>query len=158
MGILFERTLTEKGQDMPRVRLLLFLCLVGGFSYGSALSPTACAQSRQPLTHVTAVQCTIQPQPPLLVVTAQGEIPPKGYQEPQLSRRHSTQPPADGMQEYDFTAITPDGVEKKISKKPEATDKWADYTHDAPWLKGVRIYGVAEGIKEALLQSCGRGQ
>jgi hypothetical protein len=37
MGILFERTLTEKGQDMPRVRPLLFLCLVGGFSYGTEL-------------------------------------------------------------------------------------------------------------------------
>jgi hypothetical protein len=141
---------------MPRFRTPLFLFLLVGFSYGGDCSYTAFAQSRQTLTHVTDVWCTIQQ--PLLVVTAQGEVPPKGYQEPQLSRRRYTQPPADGMQEYDFTAITPDGVEKKISKKPEATDKWADYTHEAPWLKGVRIYGAADGIKEVLLQICGQGK
>jgi hypothetical protein len=89
---------------MPRFRTPLFLFLLVGFSYGGDFSYTAFAQSRQTLTHVTDVQCTIQQ--PILVVTAQGEVPPKGYQEPQLSRRRYTQPPADGMQEYDFTAIT----------------------------------------------------
>jgi hypothetical protein len=106
---------------MPRFRTALFLCLMGGFSCGGDCLPTAFAQSRQTLPHVTDVQCTIQPQQPLLVVTAQGAMPPKGYQEPQLSRRSYTQPPADGMQEYDFTAITPDGVEKKIGSFHETT-------------------------------------
>jgi hypothetical protein len=136
----------------------MVLLLAVGVSVGGYFVHSARAQSRQILTDVTTVQCTIQQQPPILVVTVQGEIPPKGYQEPQLTRRPSTQPPADGMQEYDFTAVTPDGVEKKIIKHPEATDKWANYAHEAPWLQGVRIYGVANGIKEATLQACRQGQ
>jgi hypothetical protein len=133
----------------------MFLLLAVGVSIGGYFTPSARAQSRQILTHVTDVRCTIQQQQqPLLVVTVQGEMPPKGYQEPQLTRRRYTQPPADGMQEYDFTAVTPDGVEKKIIKPPEATDKWADYAHAAPWLKGVRVYGVADGVKEETLQAC----
>jgi hypothetical protein len=137
----------------------MFLLLAVGVSVGGDFTHSARAQSRHVLTHVTDVQCTIQQQQqPILVVTVQGEMPPKGYQEPQLTRRRYTQPPADGMQEYDFTAVTPDGVEKKIIKQPEATDKWVDYAHEAPWLKGVRIYGVADGIKEETLQACGQGK
>jgi hypothetical protein len=102
----------------------MFLLLAVGLSVGGYFTYSARAQSRHILTHVTHVQCTIQQQQqPLLVVTVQGEIPPKGYQEPQLTRRRYTQPPADGIQEYDFTAVTPDGVEKKIRKQPEATDQ-----------------------------------
>jgi len=137
----------------------MFLLLAVGVSIGGLFTHSARAQSRQILAHVTNVQCTIQQQQqPILIVTVQGEIPPKGYQEPQLTRRSYTQPPADGIQEYDFTAVTPDGVEKKIIKQPEATDKWADYAHAAPWLQGVRIYGVADGIKEETLQACRQGK
>jgi hypothetical protein len=144
---------------MPRFRTPMFLLLAVGVSVGGYFPHSARAQSRQILTQVTDVQCTVQQQQqPILVVTVQGEIPPKGYQEPQLTRRRYTQPPADGIQEYDFTAVTPDGVEKKIIKQPEATDKWADYAHEAPWLKGVRVYGVADGIKEETLQACEQGK
>jgi hypothetical protein len=136
----------------------MFLLLAVGVSVGGYVTHSARAQSRQILTHVTDIQCTIQQQQPILVVTVRGEIPAKGYQEPLLTRRKYPQPPADGIQEYDFTAVTPDGVEKKIIKQPEATDKWAAYAHEAPWLKGVRIYGVADGIKEETLQACEQGK
>jgi hypothetical protein len=135
-------------------RISMVLLLVADFAAG-ALCHTAYAQTKQTLHQITAVRCRIQQTTvPTLVVTAQGAIPAGGYQQATLSRRRYVQPPADGIQEYDFTAVTPDGVTTPARKPPEATDNWPNYAQEAAWLKGMRIYGVADGIKEETLQTC----
>jgi hypothetical protein len=133
----------------------LVALLVGGLAAGGAGVTTALAQARKTLPQIVEMQCTIQQTaPPALVITATGAIPAGGYQEAQLKRRQYGQPPADGIQEYDLTAVTPDGVTTPVSKRPEATDQWRNYAQEAPWLKGMRIYGVADGIREAKLNTC----
>lgn len=52
----------------------MFLLLAVGMSVGGYFTHSPRAQSRQILTHVTDVQCTIQQQQPILVVTVQGEM------------------------------------------------------------------------------------
>lgn len=90
-------------------------------------------------------------QPPNLVVTACGEVPTGGYKNPKLVRVVYVTPPDDGMQEYYFFADKPSGQVPQVITAIEASDTWKRYTEEAPWLKGLRIYGVGKGIKEVML-------
>jgi hypothetical protein len=93
--------------------------------------------------------------PPNLVVTAVGELPTGGYTEAVLSRVVYSKPPADGIQDYVLTAVKPSGIVPQVISRVEASDTLKAYTEAAPWMKGIRVHGVGEGVKEILLSSPG---
>jgi hypothetical protein len=84
--------------------------------------------------------------PPTLVVTVTGQVNTAGWSDPQLSRRVYVRPPADGIWEFDLFAIPPAGKPPAAVSKIQAADRWPDF--DAAIVKGVRVYGVDDGVVE----------
>lgn len=84
-------------------------------------------------------------EPPNLVVTAVGQVPSGGWTEVQLLRREYVRPPADGIWEYDLLAKPPEGFAAQVISKVKASHVWEQV--DAAKLKGIRVYGLGEGIK-----------
>jgi hypothetical protein len=128
--------------------LLVFTCLLTG----RAISAEAETGPRVVVATILDVEFGIQKSlPPNLVVTAIGEVPTGGYGEPLLTRVVYSKPPADGIQDYVLTAVKPTGFVTQVISKVEASNTWKAYSEEAPWLKGVRIHGVGDGVKEILL-------
>ncbi|MDB5311757.1 MAG: hypothetical protein JWO38_5959 [Gemmataceae bacterium] len=82
--------------------------------------------------------------PPFLDVTATGEVPTGGWTGTKLTRRTYVKPPADGVYEYDLTAVPPAGIAAQVISKVTATDRWKDPPKD---IKGVKVYGAGDGVK-----------
>lgn len=82
--------------------------------------------------------------PPILAVTATGQVPTGGWTGAKLTRRDYEKPPKDGIYEYDLTAVPPDGIATQVLSKVTATDKWKDPPKD---MKGIKVYGVGDGVK-----------
>jgi hypothetical protein len=82
--------------------------------------------------------------PPVLIVTAVGEVPTGGWTGAKLTRRTYIKPPADGVYEYDLTAVPPTGAATQVVSKVKAKDEWKDPPEG---VKGVKVYGVGEGVK-----------
>ena len=85
-------------------------------------------------------------QPPNLLVTATGEVPKAGYTKPTLIRVSYVTPPADGIQDYFLLATPPSGPAADVVSKVTARDRWKGFTDEAPWIKGIRVHGVGDGI------------
>jgi hypothetical protein len=85
--------------------------------------------------------------PPVLVVTAVGQVMSLGYSKPALTRATYTAPPKDGVQEYTLTAIPPAEAAGQALADVTAEDAWTDFEKEAPWLKGVRIKGKGDEVK-----------
>lgn len=82
--------------------------------------------------------------PPILVVTAIGEVNSGGYTNPQLEKREYTTVPADGIWEYELTVEEPTGQGSTTAledTKPK-DHKWEGYPEAD--VKGVKIYGSEE--------------
>lgn len=84
-------------------------------------------------------------EPPNLIVTAVGQVPTGGWTEVQLLRREYVRPPADGIWEYDLLGKPPEGFATQVISKVKATHVWEEV--DATKLKGIRVYGLGEGVK-----------
>ncbi len=87
--------------------------------------------------------------PPQLTVWARGNAQAGVHARPQLIRIESPTPPADGIQEYRLLAMPATGSDATAGI--EATDRWSTVARDAPWIRGVRILGKGDGIREVLL-------
>lgn len=97
---------------------------------------------------VVSVDVKIQESdPPTLVVTAVGQVPTGGFSGVKLTRVTYIMPPKDGIQEYTFTAVPPDGPATQALSKVTGVDRWTGYNTAAPWLKGVRVGGVTKLLK-----------
>ena len=84
--------------------------------------------------------------PPNLIVTAMGEVPTAGWENTQLLRREYVTPPIDGIWEYDLVSEPPKGPAAQVISVVHGTNTWKAY--DADNVKGVRVYGEGDGIKE----------
>lgn len=84
-----------------------------------------------------------------LTVTAVGEVPTAGYTSPTLTRVTYIRQPLDGIQDYTFRAVPPDGVAAQVISQIEASDTWKGVP---PWVKGVRIHGAADGVLVKMLR------
>ena len=78
------------------------------------------------------------------VVTATGTVPTGGWSGAKLTRRDTKKAPADGVYEYDLTAVKPSGIAIQVISEVKATDRWKTPPAD---IKGVKVYGVGEGAK-----------
>ncbi len=78
-----------------------------------------------------------------------GQVSSSGWTEVQLLRREPATEPADGIWEYDLLAKPP---VKPVPMSPTtivATEYWQNI--DPTKVKGIRIFGVGQGVKEFLL-------
>jgi hypothetical protein len=78
-----------------------------------------------------------------LTVTAVGEVRTAGYTKPTLTRVTYIKQPDDGIQDYTFEAVPPDGVAAQVISEVKASDTWESLPD---WVRGVRIHGVGEGV------------
>lgn len=86
--------------------------------------------------------------PPNLIVEVVGDTPNPGWVFPMLVRRIYVTPPADGIWEYDFLAVR-SGSPLTVLEEIRASNFWEDY--DEKNVKGVRVYGVDEGVMQRKL-------
>ena len=84
--------------------------------------------------------------PPTLVVNVHGRVPTGGYSNITLVRAVYTQPPQDGIQDYFLLATPPTGIATQALVEVKASHRWKGYSKEAPWLKGIRVHGVGDGV------------
>ncbi|MBM3997920.1 MAG: hypothetical protein FJ297_00005 [Planctomycetes bacterium] len=84
--------------------------------------------------------------PPNLVVTVTGEVPTGGFNKAKLVRVTYVTPPEDGIQDYILFAVPPTGPVIQVISQVEAKDTWKGYTKEGPWIKGLRVHGVDDGV------------
>jgi hypothetical protein len=91
--------------------------------------------------------------PPTLVVMATGQVSSGGYSGTKLARATYVQPPADGIQDYQLVTVPPTEPSIQVISQVNATDRWKGYDKEAPWLKGIRVHGVGEGVMVKMLRA-----
>ena len=84
--------------------------------------------------------------PPNLVVDATGQVPTSGYSKVQLMRVVYATPPEDGIQDYVLLAVPPSDQAAAVVSEVKAVDRWTGYEREAPWIKGMRVHGVDDGV------------
>jgi hypothetical protein len=93
----------------------------------------------------TADVFVLKSKPPLIGVTAAGQVPTTGWTEPQLTPWFYIAPPADGIQDFDFQAEPPSGlilpVTTPIAASTVLNRDPANYWGEGLPLRGVRIHG-----------------
>jgi hypothetical protein len=102
-----------------------------------------------PLKTIKEVVVSLSKDKKELVVSATAEVPTGGWTDPRLTRREYVKPPADGIYEYDFTALKPKGLVPQAISEVKAIDKWKNPPAD---VKGVKVYGTKDGVKSAKIE------
>ncbi|MCR9255332.1 MAG: hypothetical protein NXI16_04475 [Alphaproteobacteria bacterium] len=84
--------------------------------------------------------------PPIPFVEAVGEVPTSGWTNAMLVPRVYVDPPADGIQDFDFVAEEPTGdVAQIVSEIPAQPF----FFYDMPdWVVGVRVHGANNAVEE----------
>jgi hypothetical protein len=104
------------------------------------------AQAAEPVTVPTVLKVSLTKG--VMVVT--GEVPTGGYTDPMLIKVTYVKQPDDGIQDFTFVATKPTGIVTQAVTKITARYDWKG---ELPaWVKGVRIHGVGDGIKTAILE------
>lgn len=131
-------------------------CLLLLVALPLALLTATVAATEDRLEHVPvilAIKCSIQKsQPPNLVISVVGQVPTSGWKNPQLDPRIYVKPPADRVWEYDFLAKRPSGPVLQVLTEIKGEHTWKDYPEAQ--VKGVRVFGVGNGVKEIKLSDC----
>ena len=102
------------------------------------------------LKTVKSVTATLSKDKKSLVVDVVGEVPTGGWKDAKLTRRTYVKAPADGVYEYDLTAVKPDGIVTQVISEVKASDTWEN---PPAGLKGVKVYGVGDGAKTAKIEN-----
>jgi hypothetical protein len=106
------------------------------------------AQEREVVAKILSVNLAMNKKnPPDLLIHVVGEVPTTGYSQVKLSRVNYTVPPKDSIQDYVLYAVPPEGIVEQIISEVEASDTYLNFPIAAPWMKGIRIHGIGDGIK-----------
>jgi hypothetical protein len=89
--------------------------------------------------------------PPTMTVQATAVFDSPGYMHPRLERSTHKVPPEDGFLDYDFSATTPLRPSAGGPSVMGATDRLNNVATEARWIRGIRVHGVGEGIREVTL-------
>jgi hypothetical protein len=89
----------------------------------------------------------LKSEPPILVITAEGNTASAGWTEGELNPYVYIMPPADGYYEFDFVAKPPSGPAGSVLTSIGAKTAWPDFPKN---LKGVKIYGSKNSMKKEL--------
>ena len=105
------------------------------------------SEDQKPVYEVTEVTVNIlESMPPTLVVNASGNTRTGGWTNAGLARRVYIDPPADGIQDYDFVATPPDGGSTDaITEIKAAPDSWHD---PSAWVRGVRVHAETNKLEK----------
>lgn len=115
--------------------------------------PAAHGADSEIVENITHVKVHFQlSQPPNLVVKATGEVPTAGYTGTHLLRVVYVQPPPDGIQDYFLMSRPPEDPAAQVVSTVTASNVYPQVTVAAPWLKGVRVHGVGDGVKTHYLE------
>lgn len=97
---------------------------------------------------VTSVHASIlERDPPILSVEAAGTIRTGGWSDGHLSPYIYVNPPADGIQEFDFEATPPGGDVIEVISEITA----APYREPcSDWVRGVRVYSETNEIESSV--------
>ena len=87
--------------------------------------------------------------PPQLFVAVSGEVPGGGFTDVTLTRVSYSKPPEDGIQDYYLKALPPTQPAIAVISEVKARDRWLGMPS---WVKGIRIHGVEDGVKEKLFK------
>ena len=125
-------------------------CLGAVLGIALLLGPAASAQEKQGprlVARILKVDFDVQDiKPPNLVVTAVGQVNTGGYTKPRLLRAVYATPPEDGIQDYFLLVVPPSGFVTQVISEVKASDTWKGYAKEAPWLKGIRVHGIGDGV------------
>ena len=97
----------------------------------------------EPVTVPKVVSAKLTVAKGALTVSAVGEVRTAGYTKPTLTRVTYIKQPDDGIQDYTFQAVPPDGIAAQVISQVTASDTWESVPD---WVKGVRIHGVGDGV------------
>jgi hypothetical protein len=84
-----------------------------------------------------------------LTINATGQVNTGGWKDAKLTRKEVKEAPADGIYEYEMTAVRPTGIVPQIVSKVKASDTWENPPAD---LKGIKVLGVGDGAKTAKVE------
>jgi hypothetical protein len=134
-------------RDVIGCLVLLGLLLGGPLGLGTSLLGEE--KPAEPITVPKVVSAKLAVAKGSLTVTAVGEVPTAGFTKPTLTRVTYVKQPDDGIQDYTFEAVPPDGVAAQVISEVKASDTWESVPD---WVKGVRIHGVGEGVLVKMLE------
>jgi hypothetical protein len=96
------------------------------------------------VAEVTLVRVWLQEsQPPLLVVEYKGLVSTTGWSQPELWPRFYTEPPADGIYDFDFMALPPDGPSSDQIYEIGDEVSMAGAPHD---IVGIRVHAANNSL------------
>jgi hypothetical protein len=128
------------------------LTVLGGLALllATLTSRLAVAEEKpgEPMTIKKVISAKLELANGALTVTVVGEVPTGGYTKPTLTRVTYFRMPDDGIQDYTFQAMPPEGVAAQVISQVTATDKWPALPK---WVKGVRIHGAGQGVLVKML-------
>jgi hypothetical protein len=116
-------------------------CLAVVLALGSPLAGEE--KPAEPITVPKIVSAKLTVAKGALTVSAVGEVRTAGYTKPTLTRVTYIKQPDDGIQDYTFEAVPPDGLAAQVISEVKASDTWESVPD---WVKGVRIHGVGDGV------------
>ena len=87
-------------------------------------------------------------QPPHLVINSTGFVTTSGWTNGRLEPRFYIQFPADGIQDFDFVADPPEGIESQVISP--ITAKPIEWVSPPSALKGVRVHAQSNEIEGLL--------
>ncbi len=120
---------------------------------GSAVAAAGETPVAVPVVKTASLEVLEWEKPEKLAVKATGEVPSLGYTAPTLARVLHAKPPKDGVQDFAFTVVPPDGAAGQALAEVSAEAEWAGYKKAAPWLKGVRVKGAGKAEKVLWLKA-----
>jgi phenylpyruvate tautomerase PptA (4-oxalocrotonate tautomerase family) len=140
--------------DMVRIRVA---AVAFGAAIAVVLAGSAIAQKGgdkkdakgEVLKTITDVTVALSKDKKEATVTATGQVPTGGWTGAKLTPRVTTKAPADGIYEFELTAVKPTGIVTQVISEVKATHAWANPPAD---LKGVKVFGSGEGAKTAKVE------
>ncbi len=83
--------------------------------------------------------------PPMLLLCAEGYAATSGWRNPQLIARHYVSPPADGILDFDFVALPPDGIVLPALTRIRAETLFSPVPE---WARAVRVHSANDTVSQ----------
>ncbi len=92
--------------------------------------------------------------PPVLVLSAKGEVPTEGWSDARLLPRTCPPQPIDGVWEFELSAVPPEHSAARNHSAVMSEYHWHGF--DQGIILGFRVYGMGQGVKEIVFPGYGQ--
>ncbi len=117
--------------------LLIVVALIAIAAMSGCATSEPSAEPRRVMEVTEVKLAVLESQPPQLQITAIGNVPTAGWKDARLRPYTYVQPPPDGIYDYDFVAVPPDGPAATVITPVNATLRVSPMPEG---IKGVRIH------------------